>query len=49
MINVEFNYRGIITPMQCFENDIIGDICKKFAMKLKMNLDNIYFLYSGTN
>ena len=47
MKNVEFNYEGTQITIQCNENDLIKDICKKFASKLSLELDSLFFIYEG--
>lgn len=47
MSKVEFNLNGNITSILCSENDLMSEICKKFAIKTQTNLDNLIFLYSG--
>ena len=49
MTKVEFNFRGITTTIPCSENDIMKDICKRFAIKVEIDINNVYFLYSGSN
>lgn len=47
MSKVEFNLSGNITSILCSENDLMEEICKKFAAKTQTNLDNLIFLYAG--
>ena len=47
MAKVEFNFRGITTTIPCSENDIMKDICKRFAIKVEIDINNVYFLYHG--
>ena len=47
MAKVEFNYKGIITIMLCSEKDKMEEICKKYAIKSLLDINNLYFLYSG--
>ena len=49
MAKVEFNFRGTTTAIPCSENDIMKDICKKFAIKVEIDINDVYFLYSGNN
>ena len=49
MTKVEFNFRGTTTAIPCSENDIMKDICKKFAIKVEIDINDVYFLYSGNN
>ena len=47
MSKVKFNLNGNITSILCSEDDLLGEICKKFALKTQTNIDNLIFLYSG--
>ena len=47
MIKVEFNFKGNVTRILCSENDIIDNICKEFASKAEIDINNLSFLYSG--
>ena len=47
MCEVEFRYKGGITIIQCNENDLMSDICKKFVNKALVDKNNIYFTYNG--
>ena len=47
MAKVEFNYKGIKTVIQCLEDEKMEEIFKKFCSKVNININNIYFLYSG--
>ena len=49
MIKAEFNYKGNITPILCSENQTMEEICKRFATKVKEDITNLLFLYSGIN
>ena len=48
MFQAEFNYNGIKTNILCNSNDKIGNICKEFAKKEKVDINSIYFIYSGS-
>ena len=47
MAKVEFNYKGIITVIQCLEDEKMEEIFKKFSTKINIDINNIFFLYSG--
>ena len=47
MNQVEFNYNGNISYIQCNSNDKMGNICQKFATKISIDINSVYFLYSG--
>ena len=44
---VEFNYNGTKTVIQCKSNEKMKNICKKFANKIQLDINNIYFSYDG--
>ena len=45
--NVIFTLDGIPLTIQCTENDIMKDICHKYANKIKSNINSLVFLYGG--
>ena len=47
MAKAEFNYKGIITVIQCLEDEKMEEILKKFSTKVNLDINNLYFLYSG--
>ena len=47
MSEVEFNYNGTITIIQCKENEKMSDICDRFATKSETNKDSLFFTYDG--
>ena len=47
MSQVEFQYNGGNTTIQCNESDKMSDIIKKFASKAQINIDLLYFSYDG--
>ena len=49
MIEVEFIYNQTSTIIQCSTSDIIKDIYLKFTNKAQLDINSIYFLYSGQN
>ena len=46
-IEIEFNYQGQITKVQCNTQDNISQIFQSFKNKSQIDLDLVYFLYSG--
>ena len=48
MSKVEFNYKGINTIVLCQENEKMEEICKKYAIKSLIDINNVYFLDNGT-
>ena len=46
-IEIEFNYQGQITNIQCNTQDNVNNIFQKFINKLNIDINLIYFLYSG--
>ena len=47
MAEVEFDYNGIKTIIQCNLIDKISTIINKFLVKCKIEEDKVYFLYNG--
>ena len=47
MAKAEFNYKGIKTVIQCLEDEKMEEIFKKFSTKVNLDINNLYFLYSG--
>jgi len=47
MAKILFKFNGLEIPIQCNIQDKMGTICKKFAMKIQKEEDNLYFLYDG--
>ncbi len=47
-INVEFNFNGNKTNIQCSKTHKMEDICKKFTTKMQKDINTLYFLYNGT-
>ena len=47
MYLTNFEYNGKKTSIQVNPNDKMQNICKKFAEKLSIDLNSVYFLYSG--
>ena len=46
-IEIEFNYQGQITIIQCNIQDDLKNIVKSYANKAQKDFNSIYFLYSG--
>ena len=49
MTKVEFNYKGTITIILCQEDEKMEEICKRYANKTLLDLNNKYFLYNGNS
>ena len=47
MSEVEFVYNGTKTIIQCKSNEEMKNICQKFANKIHINKNDIYFSYDG--
>ena len=47
MAKVEFNYEGKTIIIQCQEEEKMEEIFNKFVSKIELDINNIYFLYSG--
>lgn len=47
MAKVEFCYKQNIIQILCYQNEIMEDICNRFALKINMNINDLIFLYSG--
>ena len=47
MTKVIFSFNGIQTSIQCFKEDKMATICKKFATKIDADINSLYFLYGG--
>ena len=47
MSNVEFQYKGINTIIQCNENEKMKEICQRYANKVQLDKNNIFFIYDG--
>ena len=48
MSEIYFSYQSTETVIQCAKDDLIKDICQKFANKNIININDIYFIYNGT-
>jgi len=47
MKEVEFIYEDKKIIIQCNENDKIKDICKRFASKLNLEMNSLFFICGG--
>ena len=47
MSEINFLYQSTQTVIQCTKNDLMKDICQRFANKNKININEIYFIYNG--
>ena len=45
--NTIFTLEGVSLTIQCTENDIMKDICQKYANKIERNINSLVFLYGG--
>ena len=45
--NVIFTLYGVPISIQCNENDVMKDICQKYANKIQRNINTLIFLYGG--
>ena len=44
---VEFNYKNVITIIQCLNDEKLEDILNRFTVKIEKKIDNLYFIYGG--
>ena len=49
MSKVEFTYKGNNIQVLCYQNELMENICQRFAHKTNLDLKNLIFLYSGTS
>ena len=47
MVEVEFTFNEQIINIQCQLDNKIGDIYNKFITKVGIDINSIYFIYSG--
>ena len=47
MAQVEFQYNGTMTVIQCHENQKMEEICNNFKNKAKIEEKEIYYFYDG--
>ena len=46
---VIFIFEGINIKIQCSTDDLMKDICQKYANKIGRNINSLVFLYGGSN
>ena len=46
---VIFTFEGINIKIQCSTDDLMKDICQKYANKIGRNINSLVFLYGGSN
>ena len=46
---VIFTFEGINIKIQCSTDDLMKDICQKYANKIGRNVNSLVFLYGGSN
>ena len=44
---VKFIFNGKETMIQCTKEDKMKNICKKYASKIKLDINSLIFLYGG--
>ena len=47
MEEVIFNLNGVQTTIKCNKEDLMKDICQKFAKEMSLDTSHIYFLYKA--
>ena len=47
MNKIIFSFDQNLTEIQCNEDDIMENLCSKYANKIQKDLNSLYFLYSG--
>ena len=47
--SVIFIFNGINTTIQCKKEDKMKDICYNFISKIQIDINQLYFIYSGNN
>ena len=46
---VIFTFEGVNVKVHCSTDDLMKDICQKFANKIERNVNSLIFLYGGSN
>ena len=46
-MNVIFNYKSSETSIQCKDDEKLGEICKRFATKININIEDLMFICDG--
>ena len=47
MVKVIFSFKGFEITIQCLKEDKMESICKQFASKINIDINSLYFIYSG--
>ena len=47
-VNIIFTFDGVPLSIQCTRNDLMKEICQKYANKIKRNINTLVFLYGGS-
>ena len=47
-VNVIFTLEGVELTIQCTQNDVMKDICQRYANKITKNINTLVFLYGGS-
>ena len=47
MAEIDFNFKNSRTRIQCEINDTLKEISKKFAAKLEVDVNSLFFIYDG--
>ena len=47
MSEIFFLYRSTKTMIECKKDELMKEICQKFANKVAININDLYFLYNG--
>ena len=47
MSRIIFNYNGETIVIQCQKEEKLKEICEKFAIKIQIDLNKLFFLYNG--
>ena len=47
MSKVIFSYNGTQTTIQCLQDDKMKNICDKYASKICININSLFFIYGG--
>ena len=45
MIDVDFNYKGLFTIIQCKKDDNFKNICQKYCVKIQADIKKLIFIY----
>ena len=48
MATIDFTYNSIVSTIQCNKNEKIKEICNRFSMKIEKNINDIFFVYDGS-